>query len=302
MNKYISTVMLSLLTLTAINCAQKNMALQDARTAFKNASGDPMVQKNAPVALHDAGLALQAANEAEANKADKAEVAHLSFLAIKRVDIAKVEAQKKAQDTQLQEISKTRTNAVLTAREQEAKDAREKANMLEANNKQLETVATQSQVEKDALALKNETLEKELAALKLKPTARGMELTLKDTVFEFGKSELTAGARRDIEKLSQELKKAPERKILVEGHTDGIGTDAYNQALSERRAEAIKQALAQDIDSSRITARGLGKQFPVASNANEAGRQQNRRVTVTVLSTESGSAPAAEPSSVPTAQ
>jgi outer membrane protein OmpA-like peptidoglycan-associated protein len=288
MNKYISTIMVSLLTLTSINCAPKNVALQDARSAFQNASNDPMVQKNAPVALHDAGLALQKANEAEAKKADKEEVSHLSVLAIKRVEIAKIEAQKKAQDTQLEEISKTRTDAVLTAREQETKDARQKAAMLEANNKQLETVATQSQAEKDALALKNETLEKELAALKMKPTARGMELTLKDTVFEFGKAELTAGARRDLEKLSQELKNAPERKILVEGHTDGIGTDVYNQALSERRAEAIKDALAKDIDSSRITARGLGKQYPVASNAHEAGRQQNRRVTVTVLSDSQG--------------
>jgi|JI10StandDraft_1071094.scaffolds.fasta_scaffold152689_4 outer membrane protein OmpA-like peptidoglycan-associated protein len=294
MNKYLSTIMLSLLTLTTISCAQKNMALQDARSAFQNASNDPTVQKNAPVALHDAGLALKEANEAEAKGADKDEVSHLSSLAMKRVEIAKIEAQKKAQDSQLQEISKTRTDAVLTAREQEAKAAREKASMMEASNKQLETAATQSQAEKDALALKNETLEKELAALKMKPTARGMELTLKDTVFEFGKADLTSGARRDLEKLSQELKNAPDRKILVEGHTDGIGTDEFNQALSERRAQAIKDALARDIDSSRITARGLGKQYPVASNNTEAGRQQNRRVTVTVLSAEQGSAPTAQ--------
>lgn len=294
MNKYLSTLTLSLLTLTTINCAPKNMELKDARSAFQNASNDPMVQKNAPVALHDAGLALKEANETEAKGADKSEVSHLSSLALKRVEIAKIEAQKKVQDTQLQEISKTRTDAVLTAREQEAKTSRDKASMLEASNKQLETTATQSQAEKDALALKNENLEKELAALKMKPTARGMELTLKDTVFEFGKADLTSGARRDLEKLSQELKNAPDRKILVEGHTDGIGTDEYNQALSERRAQAIKDALARDIDSSRITARGLGKQYPVASNNTEAGRQQNRRVTVTVLSAEQGSAPTAQ--------
>lgn len=277
----------SLLTLTTIvGCAQKNMALEDARRSFKNAANDPSIKQNAPVALHDAELALQQANQAAADKDKVEDVNHLAGIASKRVEIARNEAQKKASETQFQEISKNRTDAVISAREAEAAQSREKAQSLESTNKQLETSATESQAQAALLASKNQELEKELSALKMKPTARGMELTLRDTVFEFGKSDLTSGARRDLEKLSQELKKSPDRKILVEGHTDGIGAEAYNQELSQRRAEAIKDALSKEIDSSRITARGLGKQYPVATNATEAGRQQNRRVTVTVLAAE----------------
>jgi outer membrane protein OmpA-like peptidoglycan-associated protein len=283
----ITLTFLSLVALTILSCASHNMALEDARRSFQSAASDPSVKANAPVALHDAELALKQANEAESNGTEKSEVTHLASLANKRVEIARVEAQKKAADQQFEEVSKSRTDVVITAREKEAKEAREKAALLEANNKQLETVAVQNQAQTEALATKNQDLEKELAALKMKPTARGMELTLHDTVFEFGKADLTPGARRDLEKLSQELKTAPDRKILVEGHTDGIGTDAYNQELSERRANAIKDALSRDIDSSRITTRGLGKQYPVASNANEAGRALNRRVTITVLSPDS---------------
>jgi outer membrane protein OmpA-like peptidoglycan-associated protein len=79
------------------------------------------------------------------------------------------------------------------------------------------------------------------------------------------------------------LKSNPEQAITIEGYTDSLGSAAYNRDLSARRAEAVRDFLLQNgIDADRITARGLGEGYPVASNETEAGRQQNRRVNIII--------------------
>jgi outer membrane protein OmpA-like peptidoglycan-associated protein len=285
MNKHLSLTLMSIVALTVVSCAPKNVALQDARSSFKSASSDPSVVKNAPVALHDAEVALQQANKAEQDDAKKEDVTHFANLASKRVEIARLEAQKKSEDTKFQTIVNDQAGMVVAAREKETKGLREKSDALKSTNADLQSAALQNQADADALKAKNDALAKELADLKMKPTPRGMELTLRDTMFEFGKADLTTGARRDLEKISQRLKSAPTRQITVEGHTDSIGSDEFNEALSQRRADVVRDVLIRDTEASRVTARGLGKQYPIATNSTESGRQQNRRVTI-ILSTE----------------
>ena len=123
------------------------------------------------------------------------------------------------------------------------------------------------------------TLEQELAELKAKKTDRGMVLTLGDVLFDTGMATLKPGAYTTIDRLATVLKQAPDRKVMIEGHTDSVGADEYNQALSERRATAVQTALLErGVRSDQITALGKGESFPVAGNDNAAGRQQNRRV------------------------
>lgn len=123
------------------------------------------------------------------------------------------------------------------------------------------------------------TLEQELSELKAKKTDRGMVLTLGDVLFDTGLATLKPGAYSTIDRLSSVLKEAPDRKVMIEGHTDSVGTDEYNQGLSERRAAAVQTALLErGVRSEQITALGKGEGVPVASNDNPAGRQQNRRV------------------------
>lgn len=123
------------------------------------------------------------------------------------------------------------------------------------------------------------TLEQELAELKAKKTDRGMVLTLGDVLFDTGLATLKAGAYGTVDRLASVLKEAPDRKVLIEGHTDSVGSDEYNQGLSERRATAVQTALLErGVRSEQITALGKGEALPVASNDNAAGRQQNRRV------------------------
>ena len=108
-------------------------------------------------------------------------------------------------------------------------------------------------------------------------------MTLGDVLFEFGKSELTSQAGPRLDKLAEFLTQFPNRKLLIEGYTDSVGSDSYNQDLSDRRAQAVRDALVQrGVDSSRITARGYGKAHPVADNASPEGRAMNRRVEIVI--------------------
>jgi OOP family OmpA-OmpF porin len=127
-------------------------------------------------------------------------------------------------------------------------------------------------------------LEQELADLQARETDRGLTLTLGDVVFESDRAELKADSMRKLYPLVTLLKEYPERQVLIEGHTDSSGETSYNRELSEQRAAAVRDFLVTNgTDPERISARGYGEAYPVASNDNAAGRQENRRVEVVVL-------------------
>jgi outer membrane protein OmpA-like peptidoglycan-associated protein len=127
-------------------------------------------------------------------------------------------------------------------------------------------------------------LMKEVSQLKGQLTERGIVLTMGDVLFATDQSTLSPNANRNVEKLAEFLQKHPKRNVLIEGHTDSVGPDEYNLSLSQRRAEAVKEALvAKGIDPGRIWTKGYGKKYPVASNDTPTGRQLNRRVEVIIL-------------------
>ena len=131
-------------------------------------------------------------------------------------------------------------------------------------------------------------LEAQLRDIEGKQTERGLLVTLGDVLFAFNKAELTPQAGPRLDKLASFLKQFPQRKLLVEGYTDAVGTDTYNMELSERRAEAIREALvARGVDTTRVVTKGYGKAYPVADNASVDGRAVNRRVEV-VIADENG--------------
>jgi outer membrane protein OmpA-like peptidoglycan-associated protein len=106
-----------------------------------------------------------------------------------------------------------------------------------------------------------------------------MLVTLNDVFFGTALTRIAPGASRTLDMVVDVLKKNPDQRIIVEGHTDSTGAADFNQALSEQRAAAVKEALvARGIDGGRIDTRGYGESRPVASDANEGGRQLNRRV------------------------
>ena len=132
--------------------------------------------------------------------------------------------------------------------------------------------------------------------LETRDTARGLVVNMSDVLFDTGKHTLRPLAREKLAKISGIVLAYPALTLGIEGNTDSVGSDAYNQGLSERRAEAVRSYLAQQgVPESSMTAKGLGETQPIASNSTAEGRQQNRRVELIVsgevIGTKIGSAP-----------
>lgn len=260
-----------LLGLTVVGCAaKKNMALEQARMAYLQAQQNPAITTNAAVALHEAEAALRRAEQTWENTKDEKEVTHLAYLAEKRVDVAQSAAEQKTAEAEAQRLNDEREKVVIEARTREAERAGQAA---QARAREAQEATARAK-----------RLEQELTELKAKQTERGLVLTLGDVLFEYDKADLKAGALRNLYQLVTFLRENPNRNLLIEGHTDSIGSDSYNLDLSQRRSEAVQTFLLQNgISAERIIARGYGEAYPIASNNTEAGRQQNRRVEVVIL-------------------
>jgi OOP family OmpA-OmpF porin len=123
----------------------------------------------------------------------------------------------------------------------------------------------------------------EIAKLKAKRVPEGILVTLGDVLFDTARSDLKPGSLQKLYPLVEHLTRHPETRVKIEGYTDSRGSASYNEELSQRRAEAVENFLvSHGIDRQRITVQGMGENFPVASNSTAAGRQQNRRVDVTI--------------------
>jgi outer membrane protein OmpA-like peptidoglycan-associated protein len=135
-----------------------------------------------------------------------------------------------------------------------------------------------------AEARTGEALEEVARLEKVSKDARGQVITLPSgLLFKTGKSILNAGARPRLDEVASALKRIPDRKLLIEGHTDSVGKEATNLALSERRAQAVKDYLVwRGVPAERITTVGAGPSRPIADNSNTEGRAMNRRVEIVV--------------------
>jgi outer membrane protein OmpA-like peptidoglycan-associated protein len=119
--------------------------------------------------------------------------------------------------------------------------------------------------------------------LETRDSARGLIVNMSDVLFDTGKYTLKPGAKEKLAKVSGILLAHPGLMLEIEGHTDSVGGEEYNQTLSEHRAEAVRDYLVgQGIQPDTVSAKGFGKTKPVASNDTPEGRQQNRRVELVV--------------------
>jgi outer membrane protein OmpA-like peptidoglycan-associated protein len=259
------------LALVLTGCAstpRPNAALESARTAMQAAEADPNVHRYAALDLEAAKKQLEIA-EAAATHHDDAAVAQPAYLAAQTARLAKAHAAAKADDARVAAGQAERDKIQLAARTRDVDNAK---------------MATSSALgQRDQATEQAARLQAEVDQLKATPTPRGLVLTLGDVLFDTGRAELNSGSGRKLDQLAQFLTEHPERRVQVDGFTDSIGTDSYNQDLSQRRADAVKASLTgRGIDSSRIGSRGYGKGFPVANNTDSGGRQLNRRVEVVI--------------------
>jgi outer membrane protein OmpA-like peptidoglycan-associated protein len=155
-----------------------------------------------------------------------------------------------------------------------AEQARREAEQAEAQRQQAET---------DKTRLRERLRQQLNTILETRETARGLIVNISDVLFDFNRYTLKPGSREKLAKVSGILLAYPGLKVEMEGHTDNIGTDEYNRKLSQERADAVRDYLvAQGVPAASLSATGLGKSGPVASNDTAFGRQQNRRVEMVV--------------------
>jgi outer membrane protein OmpA-like peptidoglycan-associated protein len=128
-------------------------------------------------------------------------------------------------------------------------------------------------------------LQKELLQqLRAQRTDRGLAVTLEEGLFEVNGAALQPGAQMQLLRVAEFLNRNPDRKVLIEGHTDSTGTPEYNLQLSLLRAEAVQRFLVwNSLPTDRVTAVGYGDTRPEGPNDSATGRQQNRRVEVVIL-------------------
>jgi outer membrane protein OmpA-like peptidoglycan-associated protein len=254
---------------------QPNPALETARTAVQSAEADPNVNRYAPLDLEAAKKQLEIAESAYQQRKD-AEVGQPAYLATQEARLAQAHAAAKADDARVAAGQTERDQVMLAARTREAENAK----LAAANAKQ---EANSAIIQRDQATEETARVQAELDQLKATPTPRGMVLTLGDVLFDTGRAELKSGAGRKLDQLAQFLTEHPDRRVQIDGFTDSVGTDGYNEELSQRRADAVKAALiTRGIDPGRIGTEGYGKAYPVASNTDSGGRQLNRRVEVVI--------------------
>jgi outer membrane protein OmpA-like peptidoglycan-associated protein len=133
-----------------------------------------------------------------------------------------------------------------------------------------------------------EELQRDMQNAKVERVGEGIKITFDSGIlFDTNKSDLRAASQSEIQKMAEVLKKYPDTNVLVEGHTDASGSDAINEPLSQRRAQAVANyTINQGVDAARITTQGYGSKQPIADNTTEAGKQANRRVEIAIYANE----------------
>jgi outer membrane protein OmpA-like peptidoglycan-associated protein len=260
--------------------AQQRVALaQRERIANERATEEAARRRLAELEAEKAAAAKAA--EAEKTAAAKAE-ADRARLENERAHQEALKAQADAERARLAADDAKRS---ADADAERARLQAQQAQAAAAQAEQQKALAEQqrAQAEREKEALRDRLREQLNTVLETKETARGLIVNVSDVLFDTGSANLKPGAREKLARVAGILATQPDLHIVIEGHTDSVGTDDYNQRLSERRSEAVRTYLMQQkIPAGEVEARGFGESRPVASNDTAAGRQQNRRVEMVV--------------------
>lgn len=247
--------------------------LEQARSLVQQVEASPEAGRHAADDIVAAHEALRRADRLVEGNGSPAEIQDEAYLARRHAEIAQLHIERGRAAAAMQESEAERQRVLLQAREQQA--------AAEAQRAQL--ARQQAEQEAQQARLETERLQTELRDLQARQSDRGLVLTLGDVLFDTGRATLRAGAMSGIQRLAEFLVKTPGRTVIIEGHTDSVGSEALNQTLSENRASAVgNELMSRGVNAARITTLGLGETRPVASNDTPAGRQQNRRVEVIV--------------------
>ncbi len=293
-----------------VSCASTPQApagAADARAKLSRLQADPNLASRAPIEIREAETAVRLAETPVPQ--DKALGIHRVYLADYKVEIAEAKASTRYAEDQRVLLAEARDRAQLNARTMEAERARNQADFArsdanmardeaDAARRSAAIAAEEADAARAAAAeaarraeqVRNETdqekaeLQRQIDLLQAKTTERGLVLTLGNVLFETGRADLKSSGKDSLNNLVNFMNQYQDRTIMIEGHTDSVGSAASNMALSERRAESVRSYLLQQgISSQRMTSKGLGQNQPIGNNDTETGRQENRRVEIIIL-------------------
>lgn len=257
-------LILALGLLAACAGTSENQLLSEARQEVQRAQQTAAVSQHAALKLQEAENSLQRAETLweEEGRDSIEEVEHYAYLARQQA----LTAQQRAALGEAQEdVAEARAD-----RERVLRESRERE--LQTAQSRIEEAEQEAEMARGAAE-----------DLQAQQTERGTVLTLRDVLFDFGKADLKPGAERSIEQLASYLEENGDRQLLVEGYTDSVGDESFNERLSEQRAQAVRdQLVLAGISPERIEVVGHGENYPIASNETPYGRQLNRRVEVVV--------------------
>ncbi|MBT8069378.1 MAG: OmpA family protein [Gammaproteobacteria bacterium] len=319
----VSLVMLMVVLSACTATPKKDLALERVRDELNNLKSNTELAGYAPLALGEAERALRnaelatgddlyrsylvymadrriqiartmAEREQHEQILDELESDHSAML-IKasqlEADQARMEAERArllvATTSEDAQRAREETEAALRKEAEAARAAELSAEEAEQARRLAESRASEAEFarrEADLASQQIDSLTRQLENLQLRQTESGVVVTLGDVLFASGEAQLVEGGRSSLEEVVDLLQTEPEKKIRVEGHTDSLGDAAANLLLSEQRAQSVLEALVSlGVASERITATGMGEDFPIASNDDEEGRARNRRVDVILL-------------------
>jgi outer membrane protein OmpA-like peptidoglycan-associated protein len=280
MNQHLTTgrtlLALAIASALLVACAAAPIKPEGAaslRARLSQLQSNAELSSRAPLAIKEADIAVTAAEQPQK---DPLLAKHLVFMADRKIGVAEALGASRLAVDQRKTLTENREAMRLQARTNEADSANRRAATAQS--------AAASAQSATADAQRNaEELQRQITDLQAKNTERGLVLTLGDVLFATNTATLNAGGTANLVKLAVFMNKYPTRTAAIEGYTDSVGSDSYNQALSQRRADSVKSYLvAQGIDSSRLTSAGKGEGAPVSDNSTSTGRQQNRRVEVII--------------------
>ena len=251
----------------------EKMEITDAREAVQRAE-DARIASLRKQAAEQQAATVMAKEQAQADAAQSQQQAAQSQQQAAQSQLEAQQAQMQAQQAKLQadqaQAAKAQADAARELAEAQAAEARAKA-------------AEAGKSAEDANAVREKLRQQLNTVLATSETARGLIVNMSDVLFDTGKYTLKPGTQVSLAKVAGILQSYPGLKVQVEGYTDSIGSDDFNQKLSDNRAAGVKNFLiSQGVSSGNITSEGFGKNDPVADNATSSGRTQNRRVNMVV--------------------
>jgi outer membrane protein OmpA-like peptidoglycan-associated protein len=318
-NTHIQDAIFGIDSKTPLELFEARNAVRIAHIAAADKYAASILSKAGQQLMHAEDVYRQKQNKASIEAAAKeatetAEEARLMAVKQKAEDDAQAEAAAREAKARADADAEAKRRAEAEAARVQAEQAKAEAEkakaeaeavaqqqLLAADTEKAKAAAAQSeslrqQAENEKQELRARLLQQLNSILATRDSARGLIANMSDVLFRSGSFELLPAARERLAKVSGIVLAYPSLHLAVEGHTDSVGSDEYNQSLSERRAQSVRDYFVQQgIGADAVEARGFGKTDPIASNDTPDGRQQNRRVELVLSGEAIGSATEAAP-------